>query len=114
MPSCPRAEPTKGARPCLTRACMRSSSALAAHIQPWMRRYSPRLAPPALVACALTAQGHGDLHALLGADAHPLQVVVVEPLKLGEALPLGTLLAQPLDLFDDAAHQLGLRPHAAF
>src|SRR2546421_3532285 len=92
---------------------MRSSSALVAHIHAWMRRYSARLArPPVSVACALTAEGHRDFHDLLGANAHAFQVVVVEAVEFGEVLPLGAVLAQPLRLFDDAAHQLRLRPYA--
>src|SRR5438105_7657356 len=43
MPSWPRAEPTKGARPCLTRMCIRSSSALVRAMKRWMRRYSSRV-----------------------------------------------------------------------
>src|SRR5438128_2688717 len=50
MPSWPRLEPTNGARPCLTRMCMRSSSALAMHIHRCSWRYSSLVAVSALVA----------------------------------------------------------------
>src|SRR5256885_5701233 len=53
MPSCPRLEPTNGARPCLTRICIRSSSALAMHIQRWRFRYSSRVLASARVVVAI-------------------------------------------------------------
>src|ERR1700730_8079947 len=88
--------------------CMRSSSAFAAHIQPWTCRYSSRLPAGVSVTCALTGQGHCYLHHLFGAHPHPLQVVVVGALELGEVLALGALLAHSLDLLHDARHELWL------
>src|SRR5207302_7330963 len=53
MPSWPRLDPTKGARPCLTRMCMRSSSAFAMHIQRCKFRYSSRVLASARVVVAI-------------------------------------------------------------
>src|SRR6266704_4328128 len=53
IPSWPRLEPTNGARPCLTRMCMRSSSAFAMHIQRWRLRCSSLFAVSARVVVAI-------------------------------------------------------------
>src|SRR6202165_5166547 len=90
IPSWPRLEPTNGARPCLTRMWMRSSSALAMHIHLWSWRYSalvsagaaiPVLAIPPL---SLVASGQSSryLYDLVGSQAQAVQVFVVAPVKV--------------------------------
>src|SRR5262245_50349847 len=111
--------------------CMRSSSALVAHIHPCMRRYSSRVAltvsveppvrsglvpetgrspvpPPGSAASALTGirlQRPRDPGDFLGSHAHTLQVVVVPTLKVREIRALGPLLPQALDLLHHPGDQ---------
>src|SRR6476469_8378840 len=98
MPSCPRLEPTNGARPCLTNMCMRSSRALAMHIQWWSWRYSS-LVPAwwrTFVAIAFSlcrgCQRSGDVGHLFPGEAQPVQVVVVALVEVGEVGTLRALL----------------------
>src|SRR5690348_10299734 len=113
MPSWPRLEPTKGARPCLTRMCMRSSSALAMHIQRCSWRYSSRVAlsaavvvaTPSVYAAGVGHQRAGDVDDLFARQAEAVQVLVVALVEVREVGLLGALLAQPLHLFEDAAYE---------
>src|SRR6267378_7593538 len=100
MPSWPRLEPTNGALPCLTSMCMRSSRALAMHIQRWSCRYSalvPAGAATVVLAIALSLgagrQRFRDIDHLVGGQAKAVQVLVVALVKLREVRAFCALLA---------------------
>src|SRR5713226_1739262 len=96
IPSWPRLEPTNGARPCLTRMCIRSSSALAMHIHRWSCRYSSlfpagaatlalAMAPLSLsrsLPVLVSPEGSGDLHDLIGVEAEAVEVFVVPAVEV--------------------------------
>src|SRR5438309_3882294 len=97
--------------------CIRSSSALARHIERWMRRYWSRSSAAGASAAARSTftssvEGPGDVNHLGGGHAHPLQVVVVRPLEVGEVGALGAFLAELLDLRHDPVDERRLRPKA--
>src|SRR5258708_10202025 len=131
MPSCPRLDPTNGARPCLTRMCIRSSSALAMHIHRWIWRYCSRVTVPLRVVVAIRSQSRQsiegsrqrdharsvlvvlverprDINHLIGCQAQTIQMLVVPAMEVGEVSTFRTLLPDALDLGQHRGHKLRL------
>src|SRR5216683_840874 len=117
MPSWPRLDPTNGARPCLTRMCMRLSSALAMDIQRWSWRYSSWVAVSRRVVVAIricSASEPGRCRRPLPRSGPCAQMLVVAAMEVGVVGLLGTLLAHALHLAQHPGHQLWLRRDPCF